>query len=508
MTLPGNITTITLTGTFVDLEGDPAAGTVWLTPSSPLYDLAGTCILTAEPIIVTLDSSGSFSQVLPCTNNTSVRPNPFYYLCTISVPYATQTAVTFYLPSTLGSTVDISALVPIPSQAAAVNGIYVSQVNGQSGSVTLDYLPQPSGTPTAGQVPVATGTGQASAWGSTSGGVDTVTAADASITIAGTANNPTVTTGTLTQIAAAHPPAGAVAMNGQKLTGLANGTATGDSVAYGQLGTAAFQATSAFDTAGAAATAQSNAETYAAAQATAAQTAAEAASVPVGDLPLSIGNGGTGQTAAAAGLNALGGAAVAGDLGNTSASPQVVSTHLSSPLPLAQGGTGQTGAAAAYTALSPMTTKGDIEYESVAGTASRLALGTVGQSLQVAAAGIPAWQASFIQLATTGTTGYTLVNGTGTIVSWPVPNDGNLHRITVLINLLVTSGETAGAVALTVVTPSGVSHSPVLLAGGAGTGLTQITNSYFAEAGSTVTLAQSSALTGGAATLWAEIWGS
>jgi hypothetical protein len=69
--------------------------------------------------------------------------------------------------------------------------------------------------------------------------------------------------------------------------------------------------------------------------------------------PLPLAQGGTGQNAAnaAALLAALGGAAVAGDLGGTSASPQVVSAHLASPLPLAQGGTGQASASAALAAL-------------------------------------------------------------------------------------------------------------------------------------------------------------
>lgn len=69
-------------------------------------------------------------------------------------------------------------------------------------------------------------------------------------------------------------------------------------------------------------------------------------------LPLAVAQGGTGQTAAAAGLNALGGAAVAGDLGNTSASPQVTGTHLASPLPVAQGGTGQAAQQTAIDALA------------------------------------------------------------------------------------------------------------------------------------------------------------
>ena len=46
-----------------------------------------------------------------------------------------------------------------------------------------------------------------------------------------------------------------------------------------------------------------------------------------------------------------GGVSLAGDLGNTAANPQVISTHLSSPLPVAQGGTGGATASAARAAL-------------------------------------------------------------------------------------------------------------------------------------------------------------
>lgn len=88
------------------------------------------------------------------------------------------------------------------------------------------------------------------------GGVTSVTAGDASILIGGAGTAPTVETGTLDRIAALHPAAAAVGFNGQKATGLANGSVAADAVAYGQLGSAAFQASSAFDAGGAAAAAQ------------------------------------------------------------------------------------------------------------------------------------------------------------------------------------------------------------------------------------------------------------
>jgi hypothetical protein len=67
------------------------------------------------------------------------------------------------------------------------------------------------------------------------GRVTGVTAGDASISVGGTAAAPTIETGTLDQIAALHPPAAAVAMNGQKITGQAAGTASTDSANVGQV---------------------------------------------------------------------------------------------------------------------------------------------------------------------------------------------------------------------------------------------------------------------------------
>lgn len=69
------------------------------------------------------------------------------------------------------------------------------------------------------------------------GSVNSVTAADTSIVVGGTAADPTVRTNTLDVIATDHPPAAAVALNAQKITGLANGTLATDAAAFGQIPT-------------------------------------------------------------------------------------------------------------------------------------------------------------------------------------------------------------------------------------------------------------------------------
>ena len=69
------------------------------------------------------------------------------------------------------------------------------------------------------------------------GTVTSVTAADTSIVIAGTAAAPTVATGTLDVIAADHPAAADWSNNSHKITSLANGTAATDAAAFGQIPT-------------------------------------------------------------------------------------------------------------------------------------------------------------------------------------------------------------------------------------------------------------------------------
>lgn len=178
---------------------------------------------------------------------------------------------------------------------------------------------------------------------------------------------------------------------------------------------------------------------------------------------------------------------------------------------IGQGGTGQTTVAAAYNALSPMTAKGDMEYDSAAGAAARLAVGSAGQVLGVSG-GVPAWGMGLTLLAATSLSGYALVNGTGTIISWTAPSDGALHRFIVFSNKVVTSTETGGQIQVAFTDAASVSVTTTPFGGGQGTGFQVSGNTAlggcFVPAGTTVTVKQSSALTAGASTLWAEIWGS
>lgn len=114
--------------------------------------------------------------------------------------------------------------------------------------------------------------------------------------------------------------------------------------------------------------------------------------------------------------------------------------------------------------------------------------------------------------ASTGAGGFALQNGTPNIVSWTAPNDGALHRFVIFLYMFVTSATTGGAISIVFTDPGGNAQSPVILSATQGGGAHGTTSQgfevIFAKAGTTVTISESSAMTAGAATVWAEIWAS
>ena len=97
-------------------------------------------------------------------------------------------------------------------------------------------------------------------------------------------------------------------------------------------------------------------------------------------------------------------------------------------------------------------------------------------------------------LATTGLTGYALVNGTGAILTWTAPNDGVMHRVMVVAVQDVTSSETGGAITVAITSPNNVSHSPSVFAGGSATGFQYFTTCYPVYPNASVTFQQNGAL--------------
>jgi hypothetical protein len=111
--------------------------------------------------------------------------------------------------------------------------------------------------------------------------------------------------------------------------------------------------------------------------------------------------------------------------------------------------------------------------------------------------------------ATTGISGFGLQDATPTLLQWTAPADGQLHRVTAIVDYLVTSAATGGQLSLQFTDPAGNFQSREFVAGGGGDGFATVFGPpcYLVQPGSTVYLVQA-ALTAGAATVWAELWGS
>jgi hypothetical protein len=157
MTLPVDLTTITVTGTYLTASGTPLGGTVLFAPSVPLTDRTGRTVLSVNPIVAEVsESTGTFSVVLPVTNNATLLPAGWAYSVQVSVPGAAA-AFNCYLPSSWGASVDITQLGPVPV-IPTQPGLYVVSVNGQSGAVTVTQVGGVTitGTPSAGQKLTAT----------------------------------------------------------------------------------------------------------------------------------------------------------------------------------------------------------------------------------------------------------------------------------------------------------------------------------------------------------------
>jgi hypothetical protein len=134
---------------------------------------------------------------------------------------------------------------------------------------------------------------------------------------------------------------------------------------------------------------------------------------------------------------------------------------------------------------------------------------TTYQAALAAVAGFlpPAAAPALALVASTGPGGFALQNGTPNILTWTPPADGQLHQFQLFGELIVASTATGGALSVAFTDPGGAGRTPSVLAGSQGAGFHALTAQQLTcEAGQQVALTQSSALTGGAATLWATLW--
>jgi len=112
MALPAGITTITVTGYYTTIGGASLGGAVAFSPSSQLTDAAGNVVFGLDPVVAPVNAQGQFLVTLPCTDNAGLTPAGWSYTVEVAVPGIDPKPFTILLPSSLGPSVQLSALEP------------------------------------------------------------------------------------------------------------------------------------------------------------------------------------------------------------------------------------------------------------------------------------------------------------------------------------------------------------------------------------------------------------
>jgi hypothetical protein len=108
MALSPNLSTTTVTGNYVDVEGNPIAGQVKFTPRPVLIDGVANQIIIPRTIVATLDNLGSFSIILPVTDDEDLIPVNWTY----QVEEAFSGGRTYDITIPTGLSIDLADVVP------------------------------------------------------------------------------------------------------------------------------------------------------------------------------------------------------------------------------------------------------------------------------------------------------------------------------------------------------------------------------------------------------------
>lgn len=144
MSLPAAIQPITVTASYLTADGEPQTGLVTFTPSV-IATVAGG-ILTATPVRIQLDETGSLSVVLAATDDPQWSAPGWTYTVTENFTRSQVRRYSVELPyDTLGATIDLATIVPVADPAAVSPYVLEADLFDADGLINSELLPGGSG---------------------------------------------------------------------------------------------------------------------------------------------------------------------------------------------------------------------------------------------------------------------------------------------------------------------------------------------------------------------------
>ena len=139
MAFPVDLTTVIVTGTWVNLDATPASGTVTFAGKYTLSNMVDNTFVIIDQITVPLDASGHISVVLPVADDPQWFPQGWTYSVTERISdRPADNNYSILLTSAMAPTVDLSTLSPVPPSGTPAIYVLLSSVNQPGGVAGLD----------------------------------------------------------------------------------------------------------------------------------------------------------------------------------------------------------------------------------------------------------------------------------------------------------------------------------------------------------------------------------
>lgn len=136
MALAPSLSTVTITGNYVDYEGTAIQGQIRFTLGDVLRNGTDDQMVAPSSVVVPL-SSGAFSVTLPATNDPDIVPNPFTY--TVEESFPGGRSYTISVPYDTVGSLDLADLSPNPTISESYTSA-IDQTTWSALEVNIDSL--------------------------------------------------------------------------------------------------------------------------------------------------------------------------------------------------------------------------------------------------------------------------------------------------------------------------------------------------------------------------------